>query len=70
MTHKITRIALIAPDGIDWECECGVTGRCPRPIAAMILAEHLADFGAVRHAGHDPSLICRPAGSGLCEVLR
>ena len=23
-----------------------------------------------RHAGHDPSLICRPAlGYGLCEVL-
>lgn len=22
-----------------------------------------------RHADHDPGLICRPAGYGLCEVL-
>ena len=22
-----------------------------------------------RHKGHDPSLICRPAGFGLCEAL-
>ena len=26
-------------------------------------------FGVTRHADHDPLLICRPAGFGLCEVL-
>lgn len=41
--HKITRITLTAPDGIDWACECGTSGRCPRPVAAQVLAEHLAD---------------------------
>jgi hypothetical protein len=40
--HKITAITLIDPDGIDWECECGITGRCPRPVAAWALARHLA----------------------------
>ncbi len=24
----------------------------------------------MRHADHDPALICRPAGNGLCEPLR
>ena len=43
MTHKITLVTLILPDGIDWECECGTTGRCPRPIAAYILAAHLTE---------------------------
>lgn len=42
MTHKITRITLVPPDGVDWECECGTTGRCPQPVAARLLAEHLA----------------------------
>lgn len=50
MEHKITRIALIGGDGgngftdggINWECECGSTGTCPRPIAAWTLARHLA----------------------------
>src|SRR5882724_9062267 len=43
MPHAITSITLIEPDGIDWACACGTTGRCPRPVAAHVLAEHLAD---------------------------
>jgi hypothetical protein len=42
-THKITLVTLIPPDGIDWACQCGTTGRCPRPIAAYILAAHLTE---------------------------
>jgi hypothetical protein len=26
--------------------------------------------GLMRHAGHDPAIVCRPAGRGLCEPLR
>jgi hypothetical protein len=26
--------------------------------------------GLMRHADHDPAIVCRPAGRGLCEPLR
>lgn len=42
MTHAIVAITRVPPDGITWTCDCGVTGRCPRPIAADVLADHLA----------------------------
>ena len=39
--HKITALALIPGDRIEWRCECGDGGRCPRPVAAGRLAEHM-----------------------------
>ena len=38
--------------------------------AEVFLRAWVAERTAVqRHADHDPSLTCRPAGHGLCEVL-
>jgi hypothetical protein len=42
MEHKITKVVLVEPNGIDWACECGGFGRCPRPVAAQVLADHVA----------------------------
>lgn len=41
MRHAITRIELTDPDGFTWECQCGTTGEAPKPIAALVLREHL-----------------------------
>jgi hypothetical protein len=47
VAHAITAITLtgentlVTEGGIEWECACGATGKCPRPIAGHVLASHL-----------------------------
>jgi hypothetical protein len=40
-THAINRIDVIPPSGINWYCQCGNHGTCPRPIALYVLVTHL-----------------------------
>jgi hypothetical protein len=37
---------------------------------ALISALLPPPSGVLRHADHDPAIVCRPAGRGLCEPLR
>jgi len=42
-------------------------------IGRMTIDRIVESQGALRperHAAHDPAVICRPAGNGLCEPLR
>lgn len=66
-SHAITRAVLIEPRGIEWGCACGTSGRCPRPVAAQVLADHLA-----MPAGEEPQrlldLPLPPNDSGAATV--
>ena len=46
--HSIIVLDLVQPDDLSWQCACGAWGTCPRPVAAEVLARHLAANRKVR----------------------
>lgn len=60
MTHAITGIKLLEPTGINWTCECGVTGTCPQNVAASRLTQILAD-----HLAKPPRASVDPLSRGI-----